>query len=102
MTQIENIIIWLLFIWATYHLTRDLLQDILHIHHPLIDMGHKKPVRQVSLLGKFHRYWALPIEATVLLLTIKSLSASEFGLMGISSVSLFIAFLAFWLWTWIK
>ncbi|MFA5932683.1 MAG: hypothetical protein WCV81_00285 [Microgenomates group bacterium] len=102
MTQIEGAVIWLLFIWASYHLTRDLLQDILHIHHPLIDIGHKKPVHGINLLGKFYSYWAIPIEAIVLLLTIKSLGANEFGLMGISSVSLFIAFIAFWLWTWIK
>lgn len=102
MSLFESILIWLLLIWSGYHLVRDLLQDVLHIHHPLIDVGHIRPVHKVKLLGKFYSFWAIPIEGIVFLLAIKSLSANEFGLLGQSALILFITFLIFWIWTWTK
>ena len=98
MAYFLKIIIWVLLIFAGYHLIRDLLQDVLKIHHPFLDSFHFKPVHREGL-GKYFRFWGLPLEISIFALSTKVIHENNFGITGAIAVGLFATFLSFWAYT---
>lgn len=97
-----KIALWILLIWSSYHLTRDILQDVLGIHNPIIDVLHMRPVHNLHWLGRYYHFWGMPIETLVLILSVKGLTSDEFSLPGSLAVGLFATFLSFWAWASFK
>ncbi len=94
-----QIIIWFLFLWSAYHLIRDLLTDVLGVHHPIIDVLHMRPRHKEHILGKFYQFWGLPLEVGVFLLSIHAIISHDFGLGGAVAVGFFATFFSFWAWS---
>lgn len=94
-----KMVIWGLFIFAAYHLIRDLLQDVLKIHHPIIDTFHLRPIHREHFLGRYFRYWGIPLETGIFVLSFKSIQDNHFGLIGSLAIGLFATFISFWAWS---
>ncbi|MBI3290082.1 hypothetical protein HYZ78_01670 [Candidatus Microgenomates bacterium] len=92
-------IVWMLLVWSAYHTIRDILQDILGIHHPLIDVLHLKPRHSLHFLGQYYKFWGFPLEIATLILTVRSLLTNNFGWEGAVAVGLFAVFISFWAWS---
>lgn len=99
MSLVLNIIIWGLLAFFTYHLTRDILQDVLNIHNSVIDVMHMTPKHGTHLLGKYFKFWGMPFEILVIILSFLSIYNSTFGIYGFSSLFLFIVFVSLWAYT---
>lgn len=99
MSSFLNLLIWFLFIFFTYHFIRGILTDGFNIHHPLIDINHRKPTRGTKLLGRFFKFWGTPFEVGVVLLSFNSIVSKDFGISGIVAVILFIFFMTLWVYT---
>ncbi len=102
MAAFLRLVLWALLIWSSYHLTRDILQDVFRIHHPLIDTLHMRPVHNLHWMGQFYHFWGIPIETLVLILSAKSLLNHEFSVPGSVAVGLFFTFISFWAWASFK
>ncbi len=97
-----KIIIWLLLIWSGYHIIRDVFQDLLNIHNPIVDIWHVAPKRDFSFLGSHYKLIGfiiglLPLVG-IFILSIKSLISNKFGWKGSTAVGLFASYIIFWLW----
>lgn len=74
-----------MFIFFTYHLIRDIFQDVLNIHSPLIDLLYycinpsKLPWHLTWLnFGGYRKYSTFPMEIALLLLIPKALKQDDF------------------------
>ncbi len=89
-TKLQIMGIWticlkLMFIFFAYHLVRDIFQDILNVHNPLIDIVYFRlnPDKLPSYLtwlnfGGYRKYYTLPIEIILLLLIPKAIKQNTF------------------------
>lgn len=77
----------LAFVWAGYHLVRDIFQDILNIHNPFTEFFHYETrydilppiLKLVYIGGDFGRFLTFPIEIFALLAIPKALGNKRFG-----------------------
>lgn len=99
MSLSEQWIIWLVLGFGFYHTIRDLFQDILHIHNPLVDVFHRKAHRGGVIFGRSSHYWGLPLTITMFLLALYSLRHDQFGTSGAVALGLFITFMAIWIYS---
>lgn len=97
-----KIILWFLLIWSSYHILRDISQDLLNIRNPLVDIWHIQPQRDFSFLGDNYQVIGLVVGLIpligILILSFKSLRSNKFGWKGSTAVGLFASYIVFWLW----
>lgn len=97
-----KLIIWFLIIWSSYHILRDISQDLLNMHNPFIDILHIQPHRDFSFLGSNYKTIGFGIGLIPLIgiftLSIKSLRSNKFGWKGSTAVGLFASYIVVWLW----
>jgi len=77
----------LAFVWAAYHLVRDIFQDILNVHSPFTEFLHYETqydvlppiLKLVYIGGDFGRFLTFPIEIFALFAIPKALRNKRFG-----------------------
>lgn len=94
----------LAFIFFTYHLVRDIFQDILNIHGPLIDIVYYRldPIKLPPYLvwlnfGGYRKYYTLPIEIILLFLIPKAVNQNTFTIVDGLIIFLILFFVITWL-----
>lgn len=93
-----------MFIFFAYHLVRDIFQDILNIHNPLIDIAYYRldPDKLPSYLtwlnfGGYRKYYTLPIEIFLLFFIPKAINQNTFTKIDGFIIALILFFVITWL-----
>src|SRR3989338_11604611 len=94
-----TIILWILFVWVSYHLVREVLQDGFGLQSKWITLGHRLHRRPLHLGSIFAKFWGLLFEIPLIVLCVVALVTDPSGLAGGLAVGTFLAYVAFWIFT---
>jgi len=79
--KIWVIILWIILIYSTQHLIRDILSDIFGIHNIFTEFGHRES-SNVSWCGEYCKWTTFSIEIFYIFSSIYLIKKREFGKLG--------------------
>lgn len=93
--RIWKILLWLVFVWAAYHLVRDILQDILGIHNRFTEFLHYEAQQEllpdwlkiIHLDNNLGRWLTIPIAVFYLLAVPISWIIKKFGILEVIMIA---------------
>jgi hypothetical protein len=92
MRKIFTLIFWILLIWSSYHLVRDVLQ-IYGVHHPLIDLWHRNHL----WCAQYCSYITIVPEIFVIIASSIVLWRKRIGILG----AIVLISIPFWIVAWL-
>jgi len=76
-----TIILWVVLIYASQHLIRDILSDIFGIHNAFTEFGHRENSNAVWC-GDYCRWTTFPVEIFFISASLYLLKVKRFGIVG--------------------